>query len=114
MTGTITGTYTAKFIGAQARERNRQQKIEECKEILSDLEAKKELLAKEKAKLTKRQQKLLQEYQTFPKDNDLKEALKMLELAAHECERLQAEALRIEEERKKMSEQLNEEKKHLF
>ena len=111
VTGTITGTYTAKFIGAQARERNRQQKIEECKEILSDLEAKKELLAKKKQKLTKRQQKLLQEYQTFPKDNDLKEALKMLELAAHECERLQAEALRIEEERKKMSEQLNERKK---
>lgn len=111
VTGIITGTYTAKFIGAQARERNRQQKIEECKEILSDLEAKKELLAKKKQKLTQRQQKLLQEYQTFPKDSDLKEALKMLELAAHECERLQAEALRIEEERKKLAEQLNERKK---
>ena len=35
----------------------------------------------------------------------------MLELAAHECERLQAEVMRIEEERKKLAEQLNERKK---
>ncbi len=52
VTGTITGTYTAKFIGAQARERNRQQKIEECKEILSDL-GKQRASCQEKAKTYK-------------------------------------------------------------
>ena len=111
ITGTITGTYTAKFIGAQARERNRQQKIEECKAQLSDLEAQKALLEQKRQMFTRRQQTLLQEYQAFPKDKDLKEALKMLEAAARECDRLQAEVLRIEEERKKLAEQLNEKKK---
>ena len=111
VTGTITGTYTAKFIGAQARERNRRQKIEECKALLSDLEVQKTLLEQKKQLLTQRQQTLLQEYQAFPKDKDLKEALKMLETAAREWDRLQAESLRIEEERKKLAEQLNEKKK---
>ncbi len=111
VTGTITGTYTAKFIGTQARERNRKQKIEECKAFLSNLEAQKALLDQKKQMLTQRQQVLLQEYQAFPKDKDLREALKMLETAARECDRLQAEALRIEQERKKLAEQLNEKKK---
>ena len=111
VTGTITGTYTAKFIGAQARERNRKQKIEECKELLSNLETQKTLLEQKKQVLAQRQQTLAQEYQAFPKDKDLKESLKMLETAAREWDRLQAEALRIEEERKKLAEQLNEKKK---
>ena len=114
VTGTITGTYTAKFIGAQARERNRQQKIEECKALLSNLEAEKALLWQKKQILAQRQQTLLQEYQAFPKDKDLREALKMLEVAARECDRLQAEALHIEEERKKLAEQLNEKKKEVL
>ena len=109
--GTITKTYTAQYIGVKARERNRCQKIEECKAMLADLEIQRVLLEEKKKVLEERKNQLAAEYQAFPKDADMREAFKMLELGKRELERLQAEALRIEEQRKKLAEKLGEKKK---
>ena len=109
--GTITKTYTAQYIGVKARERNRCQKIEECKEMLVNLEIQRVLLEEKKKVLEERKNQLAAEYQAFPKDADMREAFKMLELGKRELERLQAKALRIEEQRKKLAEKLGEKKK---
>lgn len=95
----------------KARERNRCQKIEECKEMLANLEIQRVLLEEKKKVLEERKNQLAAEYQAFPKDADMREAFKMLELGKRELERLQAEALRIEEQRKKLAEKLGEKKK---
>ena len=69
------------------------------------------LLEEKKKVLEERKNQLAAEYQAFPKDADMREAFKMLELGKRELERLQAEALRIEEQRKKLAEKLGEKKK---
>ena len=109
--GTITKTYTAQYIGVKARERNRCQKIEECKAMLADLEIQRVLLEEKKKVLEERKNQLAAEYQAFPKDADMREAFKMLELGKRELERLQAEALRIEEQRKNLQKSLEKRKK---
>ena len=109
--GTITKTYTAQYIGVKARERNRKQKIEECKARLAELENQRMLLEEKKKTLETRKDKLAAEYQAFPKDADMRESFKMLELGKRELERLQEEALRIEEQRKILAEKLGEKKK---
>ena len=79
--------------------------------MLADLEIQRVLLEEKKKVLEERKNQLAAEYQAFPKDADMREAFKMLELGKRELERLQAEALRIEEQRKKLAEKLGEKKK---
>lgn len=111
VTGTITKTHTAEFIGTKARMKNRQRKIEECRARLEELQQQKTLLEEQMAILSKRKEKLSEEYSLLPDDHDMKEALRMLREAVLECERLQKEAFRLEEERKKLAAVFNEKKK---
>ena len=111
VTGTITGEYTAGFLGTRAREKNRQAKIKECKEKLEILEKNLEELAGQQTFLEDQKEILKKEYESFPMDTDLREAMKMLLNARYEYEQIQSEGKRIEEELKKIQEELKEKKK---
>lgn len=84
--GTTTGTYTSKYIGASSRERYRQDKIRELETLLSGLEEESRWLSQELDLFGKREEKLEEEWNGFPGDQDLK-------VAAREYER-QEEKLR--------------------
>lgn len=100
LTGTITGTYTAKYIGANAREQFRQKMIQEYKEKLAK-ERNEESILLEKQAAKKQQLELLNLEQTrFPKDDDLRIAVKAFEDASYELERSQSEVHRQEEKAK--------------
>lgn len=84
--GTVTKRYTARFIGARARERYRMEKIEELakacreqKEIVSGLE---ERLERNES----RSEMLWAEWNAFPKDEDLKTAAKEFSDREHALE----------------------------
>ncbi len=56
--------------------------------MLADLEIQRVLLEEKKKVLEERKNQLAAEYQAFPKDADMREAFKMLELGKRELERL--------------------------
>ena len=81
--GTITGEYEAKYIGAKARETFRveqikyfEEQVQECRKQLEDTKGRKE-------EVEERIGGLEQEYETFPKGEDIKVAVKDL----YQCER---------------------------
>jgi len=91
LSGTVTGQYEAGFIGREARERNRQEKI---RELESEIEA----LDKEKAGLDQRESELSEklsgidrEYEAFPKDRALKTAARLVDDLEHRLDRLRGE-----------------------
>lgn len=81
LAGTISGEYHAGFIGTQARERNRAEKICVLKERITELEAEIARLSEEAVQFQNRIGHLEEEYQGFPKEKALKDALNICEEA---------------------------------
>ena len=81
LAGTISGEYHAGFIGTQARERNRAEKIRVLKERITELEAEIARLSEEAAQFQNRIGLLEEEYKGFPKEKALKDALNICEEA---------------------------------
>ncbi len=81
LAGTISGEYHAGFIGTQARERNRAEKIRALKERITELEREIARLSEEMAQIQGRIERLEEEYQGFPKEKVLKDALNVCEEA---------------------------------
>lgn len=116
LTGTITGTYEAGFLGTQARERNRLNQIEACRKLLVEIEG--ELTGVEEALtvLKERIRKLQQEYAALPSDADLRETQHMLSEVIREAEQLEREIHRLEKdisERRKALEEKTRETLHI-
>lgn len=111
LTGTVTGTYEAGFLGSRAREKNRQSKIAACRERIAALEKNMEELRESLAVCESRIAQLQKEYESFPKDADLREAYVMLKEAERVVERMQEERLRLEQQLQEMLQQLQERKK---
>lgn len=81
LAGTISGEYHAGFIGTQARERNRAEKICVLKERIAELEEEIARLSEEAARFQNRIERLEEEYRGFPKEKTLKDALNVCEEA---------------------------------
>lgn len=81
LAGTISGEYHAGFIGTQARERNRAEKIRALQARIAELEAEIARLSDEMAQFQSRIECLEAEYQGFPKEKGLKDALNVCEEA---------------------------------
>lgn len=101
ITGTITGTYEAGFLGVQARERSRRQKIEACETEINVLTDALNELARCVDELDQRMRVLKQNLDDFPKETDLREACRLLEEQEAVRNRLQTELFSIEEEIRK-------------
>ena len=97
VTGTISGTHEAGFIGGRARERNRKAKIELCKEKIRELEAILGELSDQIDFLERREHLLELEYKALPDDTDMKEALRMLDQEEQRLGSMKAEGKRLEE-----------------
>ncbi len=111
LSGTITGNYEAGFLGTQARERNRQNKIQACLSLLAEINAELEELDKAISILEERQQKVREEYAAFPGDGDLRETQHMLSERLLEAERADREILRLETEIREKKAALEEQQK---
>lgn len=109
--GTITGEHVAGFLGTRARERNRQEHIKACRKKIQELQSTMQQLEDEKNVLENRMQKLEMEYQALPEDTDLRAAWKMLVQEQHRYEIKKTECSEVEENWKKLSEQIQEKKK---
>lgn len=108
LTGTITGEYEAGFVGTKAREKNRQEKIRLCKEVMQQLQ---EEITKEQElqeMLQKRMAILEGEYENFPGEQDVRAAFRMLDEGRRKEEQLKKEVLEIGQELLKKSEILKE------
>lgn len=106
VSGKISGEHRASFIGAQARERVRQDEIARCLAALAENEA---AIAQEKtalAELEKRLRILQQEYEALPGDNDLQEAWRLLAESHREVLRGQEAQNAVEQEWREVSETL--------
>ena len=111
LTGTLTDTYTAGFLGTKAREKNRLAKIAFCQKKIAELEAALKELSEKEEELRQCVQRLETEYQAFPGDEDLREAWKMLTEAEAEQKRLQQEAERLENQLLELKKEIQEKKK---
>lgn len=108
VTGTITGTYVAKYIGANAREQFRKEMVEKLtKKLAQEKEEETVLLERQKNKKAQLE-KLSQEQKGFPKDVDLRVAIKELEDARHALERSQAEVKQQEEKEQQEAKKLKD------
>lgn len=111
LTGTITGEHEAGYLGTRARERNRQAKIESCRNRLQELTAEIAELQQEKTALLEQEGVLDKEYQNLPKDTDLRTAWDMLTREQTAYEQKQQECERVEAQWKELSEKIKEKKK---
>lgn len=106
--GTITGTYTPRYIGASSREEYRRKKICELEEQQKELEEEIGKLAWELEALEKREEKLEEEWSGFPKEQDLKIAAREYERREERLkdltEKIQSQREHTEEERKVLEE----------
>lgn len=110
LTGTVTGEHEAAFLGTRARERHRQARIEECRERIADTEERIRSLGDVISKLTEQKTMLKDEYDSLPKDTDMREALQLLRAEEWNCEQLRAEGDRIEKQLRQLMEVLREKK----
>ena len=111
LAGTITGEHQAGFLGTKARERNRLAKMEECKRLISEIEAKIAALEQEKELLSRRKEVLKEEYDRLPDDTDLRVALRQLLEQEREADQLRLENKELEEKLTAFMEQIKEKRK---
>ncbi len=111
VTGTVTGEYQAGFLGTMARERNRQARMEECRELIAQLEQELAGLREQMDVLRGRLALLEQEYEAFPGDEDLREAFWMMRDAGYELERIRREEAGIAQELLEVQQKLKEMKR---
>lgn len=108
VSGTVSGSHEAGFIGVQARERNRQAKIASCREMLAENEERQKNIRGELSALEQRAARLQEEYGNLPDDTDMREAWRMLTDARRIVERMREEGARLEKELLEASEALKE------
>lgn len=108
VSGTVSGSHEAGFIGVQARERNRQAKIASCRELLAENEERQKIIKGELSVLEQRAARLQEEYEKLPEDTDMREAWRMLADARRTVERMREEGARLEKELMEVSEALKE------
>ena len=108
VSGTVSGSHEAGFIGVQARERNRQAKIASCREMLAENEERQKNIRGELSALEQRAARLQEEYGNLPDDTDMREAWRMLTDARRTVERMREEGARLEKELLEASEALKE------
>lgn len=106
LTGTITGEYEAGFVGTKAREKNRLEKIRVCKELMAQLQAEIDEEKKQQDVLKTRIVILEQEYESFPGEQDVRTAFRMLEDMRRKEEQLKKEVLDISRDLLEKSEAL--------
>lgn len=110
LSGTITRNYEAGFLGAQAREQNRRAKIAACEKAMAEALAELEGLKREIEEWSRRKEQLGKEYDDLPKDEDLREALRMLTAAKRTEEQMKEEGLRMEVQLREITEKLRKRK----
>lgn len=101
VTGTISGSHHASYIGVQARERARQEKIIALQENLSENRRIQKKHQDTIAHLKMRLSILQKEFESLPKDDDLREAWHLLN-------DVQRQLLQLQEERKLTEDQLHQ------
>lgn len=111
LSGTVTGEHEAGFLGARAREQNRQSKIAACREAMAALQTERQELEKAVEELEERGQKLVREYEALPGDNDLRAAWQMLQKALTVVAQMEEAGLLLEERLKQESGALKQMKK---
>lgn len=104
--GTITKNYVPRFIGVRAREKYRQQKIEELESICAVLAAESANWQRLAEGLTEQIRQLQSEWQHFPGDEDLKLAAREYAERVYQLElverRVHKQQERVEQERKQL------------
>ena len=83
--------YELKYIGVNSRENYRKSKIEELKKIRNEKDCEREQYLKETDVLNKRLNTLNKERATFPKDDDIKTAIKVIDENTNDLKREQNE-----------------------
>ena len=111
ISGTISGEYEAGFLGTRAREKNRLAKISACREALESIGRDLERLQGEAEEIGRRQTLLAGEYASLPREDDLREACRMLSAARLLVERMKEEEVRLEAELHEKNETLREMRK---
>ena len=111
LTGTITGEHEAGFLGRRARERQRQMKIDECKNQIAQLEERRALLEQQKHLLETRKDVLKSEFDQFPADTHMRNAVKNLLEEERKYEILHEENDKLGEELSIFLEKLKQKKK---
>ena len=96
--GTVTKQYTPCFIGSTAREQYRLDKIAELQQLLEEKQKEIETEEREIEKIQSRLKKLSEEWNTFPKDHDLKIAAKECEKQEEKLKALDAALVKIEKD----------------
>lgn len=92
--GTVTSDYTAKYIGASARERHRLERIADLREELQSVESELEVILDEIQKVNRQMERLQEEFEAFPPAVDLREALKSADSARHILEQAEEDVKR--------------------
>ena len=105
--GTVTGEYSAKYLGVRARERFRMEKIAELETLIEGLRTQVDALNEKERKLQESRQKLKQEWDDFPKDIDLKTAAKEYADSSYNLERLNEQIKALREELAEIKKELD-------
>lgn len=111
LNGTITGEYTAGFLGTKARERNRQLKIAECKNKIAAIEAQIDALDEECNVLSQRKRSMKEEYENLPDDKDMREALNLLLEQERQHSQIRAENEKLDEQLTILMEEIKDKRK---
>ena len=105
--GTVTKEYTAHFIGAQSRERYRQEKIREWTVVCEELSRKDKELAGALQENRRRMETLRQEWNRFPAVDDLKTAAKSCADSEYALEQRNSDVRKWQEETEKQRKELD-------
>ena len=108
VTGTITGTYEAGYLGTKTRERNRLRKIEECQTRIAELEKLVSEIANTVGNFEERKQQIVEEYQGFPMDKDMRTALQLVDEAQRSQQQYKREVEDYESKITDVSKEKNE------
>ena len=112
--GTVSGNYTAQFMGARAREKARLARMEECRRNMEMLRNEINEIGECAHLLEMRLQKLKEEYEKLPADTDMRAAWKLFDEAVREYDRAKQEEKRLEEELQNLKEQIRTMKEEAF
>lgn len=106
--GTVTKVYEPRYIGVQARENYRRQRIKELTGLLSELAGEMERMLKQEETLNQNRTSLMAEWNAFPAGEDLKIAAKALDERENELSNLMNQIAKLQdrltEERKLLEE----------
>lgn len=113
ITGTITKTYHARYIGVRAREEFRKSKVLELKGIIGEIEEGILILQEDSSDQKRQIEGLRQEFIEFPSGEDLRIAVREYENAILAAEQIKVNLLQMEEKLKAVLEELNKVKRQV-